>query len=204
MSETMLSEATRPLAAAPPLDGLTLPAAVGLARVSIADTSGRLVLRAEPSTAASIGRALGMSLDGPINRATRNETCSVARLGPDEWLFLADAERDPWLSARISQAAAGAPISLVDVSDRGMSLLLEGSRAENVLSVGCPLPLGLRAFPIDRATRTLFGRSEIVLWRHGASLFHLEVARSFVPYVVALIASAIADEAAIEGIGAAS
>ena len=35
-------------------------------------------------------------------------------------------------------------------------------------------------------TRTVFGKAEIVLWRIAPEVFHLDVARSFVPYVWAL------------------
>jgi sarcosine oxidase subunit gamma len=36
-------------------------------------------------------------------------------------------------------------------------------------------------------TRTLFSKAPIVLWRTAADAFHLEVWRSFVPYVQQLL-----------------
>jgi sarcosine oxidase subunit gamma len=32
-------------------------------------------------------------------------------------------------------------------------------------------------------TRTVLGKSEVVLWRTGAHAFHIEAWRSFLPYV---------------------
>ena len=192
-----MSETIHTLPLAPPLYGIELPAEDRVARASLADPSGRLVMRAGREAAANIGRALGLPFNIPVNRAAGSETCSVLRLGPDEWLVLADAEHDPWLSARISEAATDAAFSLVDVSHRNIGLIVEGSDVEAILSVGVVLPLDTVAFPIGKATRTLLGKAEVILWRRGERKFHLEVAASFAPYVVALLATAIANEAAI-------
>lgn len=192
MSESIVS-----LGSETPLGGLALPEADGVARLAAAGAMGRLVLRCDLAAARQIGGAIGLVLDTPINRASVGEGGAALRLGPDEWLLLADAERDPWLSARIGAAAAGAPHALVDVTHRSVGLVLEGPEIEAVLASGCALPTDAAAFPVDRATRTLLGKAEIVLWRRAADRFHIEAAASFTPYVVGLIAQAIADEAAI-------
>lgn len=192
-----MSDTIRSLVAISPLTGLALPAADGIAAIVAADTSGRLLLRADLATARQLEEALGLSLETPINRAAVGDICAALRLGPDEWLLLADAERDPWLSARIAAATAGAAHSLVDVTHRSASLLLSGDAAEAVLAAGCPLPLDIATFPVGRATRTLLAKAEVVLWRRARNSFHIEVAASLVPYAVGLLAQAIADEAAI-------
>lgn len=192
-----MSESTAPLIAGSALAGLILPGADAIARLTAAVTLGRLVLRADVGIARQIGIAIGLALDTPVNRAAVGESCATLRLGPDEWLVLADAERDPWLSARIGGAAEGAPHALVDVSHRSTGLLLEGPQVEAVLAAGCALPLDTAAFPVNRATRTLLGKAEIVLWRRAADRFHIEVAASFTPYVVSLLHQTIADEAAL-------
>lgn len=182
---------------ASPLDGTALPRVDSIARLVAGGPSGRLALRASSDAARQIGVALGLGLDAPINRAATSDGLAALRLGPDEWLLIADAERDPWLSARIGQAAADMPYALVDVSHRTATLSIEGEAAEAVLAAGCPLPLELADFPVDRATRTLLAKAEIVLWRRAAQRFHIEVAASFAPYVVAFLAQAITAEAAI-------
>jgi heterotetrameric sarcosine oxidase gamma subunit len=103
-------------------------------------------------------------------------------LGPDEWLVLApDTETE--LAERATRAAGGAPCSIVDVSHRAASIEIAGPRAAWCLNAFCPLDLDLSAFPVGMCTRTLLGKAEIVLWRLGAETFHLEVMRSFAPYV---------------------
>ncbi|MEZ5818984.1 MAG: sarcosine oxidase subunit gamma family protein [Hyphomicrobiaceae bacterium] len=184
-------------AVASPVAGLELPSSEGIARVIEADMTGRLVLRTGADGRDALMGALGSALSGRINTATAADGCSALRLGPDEWLLLAGADCDPWLSARISESAKGAAISLVDVTHRNAGIVVEGPACEAVLATGCPLPLDPDAFPVDRATRTLLAKAEIVLWRRAADRFHLEVARSLASYVVGLLAQAIADEAAI-------
>jgi sarcosine oxidase subunit gamma len=188
---------TAPLTPVSPLAGIGLSTFDGIARLLAGGPVGRLALRADLEIALRIGAALGLPLDGRINRAVSGDGLAALRLGPDEWLLLADAERDPWLSARIGEAAEGMAFSLIDVSHRTATLVLEGDQAEAVLSAGCPLPLDEGAFPVDRATRTLHAKSEIVLWRRAPRRFHIEVAASFAPYVVASLAQSMADEAAI-------
>ena len=48
----------------------------------------------------------------------------------------------------------------------------------------------LAAFPVGMATRTLYDKAEIVLWRRGETTFHVEVWRSFAPHVAASLAEA--------------
>lgn len=180
-----------------PIDGPALLAVEGIAAVSEAKAVGRLVLRATPESANALGRTLGAALAGRINTATVAEGCTALRLGPDEWLMLAEEDSDPWLAARIADAAKGIAVSLVDISHRHAGIVVAGPAVETVLAVGCPLPLDIASFPVGRATRTVLAKAEIVLWRRDADRFQLEVARSFAPYVVALLGVAIEDEAAI-------
>ena len=83
-----------------------------------------------------------------------------------------------------------APHSLVDVSQRQIGLELSGANAALALNAGCPLDLGLGAFPVGAATRTMLSKAEIVLWRRETALFHVEVWRSFADYAVSFLAEA--------------
>ena len=84
---------------------------------------------------------------------------------------------------------AAAPHSLVDVSHRQIGLVVSGSRAARALSAGCPLDLNPRACPPGMAARTIFDKAEVVLWRRGEA-FHVEVWRSFAPWLVASLIEA--------------
>ena len=47
----------------------------------------------------------------------------------------------------------------------------------------------LRSFRCPACTRTILAKSEIVLWRRANEQFHVEVWRSFVPYLTGFLAA---------------
>jgi sarcosine oxidase subunit alpha len=96
-------------------------------------------------------------------------------LGPDEYLAF-------------STEPPGIADSIVDVSHRTVAFRLSGPRAATCLSAFCALDLD--AMPEGGCTRTLLGKAEILLWRVASETFHIEVARSYRPYVLALLEAA--------------
>jgi sarcosine oxidase subunit gamma len=118
------------------------------------------------------------SLRGPESFAA--EGLTALRLGPDEFLLLLPEGESPPL-------VLPKPYSLVDISHRQIGIVLEGPAAADMLNAGCPLDLDERAFPVGMATRTLFMKADIVLWRVDHQKFHIEVWRSFAPYVWSLL-----------------
>ena len=130
-----------------------------------------------------LGSAAGLPLDRPINTLSVDATRWIARLGPDEWLIGAPEPDADILAAAVTAELAGRAHALVDVSHRNVGIDVRGVAAAIALNAGCPLDLGDAAFPAGSATRTLLGKAEIVLWRTDTDSFHIEVARSFAPYV---------------------
>ena len=170
--------------------GLTLPKNERLAVVTETNFCTRLAYR---GAADLMGEAYGVALPtAPCRYASVDERTALW-LGPDEWLLLApDAERRTLLRA-LQAALAGKPASIVDLSHRDCGLALNGPMAAQILNSGCPLDLDLAAFPEGMCTRTLLGKAEVVLWRSAPGTFRLEIARSFTPYVVALLGEAMHD-----------
>jgi sarcosine oxidase subunit gamma len=150
----------------------------------------RWVLRGGPDVASAAGAALGLDLPTQINRAEASFDCAALKLGPDEWLLLASGPVD------FTPALAALPHSLVEVSDRQVTIPLEGGGAALILNAVMPLDLHLDAFPVGMATRTQFERVDITLWRTGERSFHIEVWRSFAPYVESLISLIATENAA--------
>ncbi len=116
---------------------------------------------------------------------------SALWLGPDEWLLI-DEDQAGGLEAAVGAACGGVFHSLVDVSHRLVGIEIAGERAEAALNFGVALDLHPSAFPIGAVTRTLFVKSEIVLWRRGETLWRIEVARSFAAYTAEMFAVALA------------
>jgi heterotetrameric sarcosine oxidase gamma subunit len=158
--------------------------AASCAAVSLAPVQPltRVIVRADPPTASAIGGMLGVTLPTEPCHATTSSDRAALWLGPDEWLVLAGED------AAFSEP--GACASIVDVSHRDTAVSVSGPRAEWAINAFCALDLHPAAFPVGMCTRTVFGKAQIVLWRTGEAAFHIEVARSFAPYVWACLEEA--------------
>jgi sarcosine oxidase, subunit gamma len=156
-------------------------------QVHLAPSMARFVLRGDVASRA--GAALGMALPmRPLTSSVLGARVALW-LGPDEWLLLASLSDQAVVMRQLAAALAGQAHSLVEVSHRQVALMLSGRLTTRVLSSGCPLDLSIGAFPVGAVTRTLFHKAEVVLWRQ-ADGFHLEVWRSFAPYVAGHLAEA--------------
>lgn len=134
----------------------------------------RFSLRAR--CAADLKDILGFAPPGQIGASAGGVAC----LGPDEWLWRAP-DRTPMPDAN------GRLVAITDISHRQIGIIIEGPRAVDVLCAGCPLDLA--GFAIGRVTRTIFETVEIIVEREAADRFHVEVWRSFAPYLWAALTS---------------
>ena len=157
--------------------------------IRLAPPAQRLSLRARASAVAAVSAPLGMALPIKPRGVAVAEGRHALRLGPDEWLVIDESGRDP-LGDLVHATAVH---SAVDVSHRNVAFLVSGERVEDVLSAGCPLDLAVRAFPTGTATRTVFGKIEVVLYRVGETEFRMECWRSFAPYALDLLRAAARD-----------
>lgn len=140
-------------------DGVTICLAPPMARFSL---RARAASDLETALKVKVPEATGGCADG------------MACLGPDEWLW-----RGPE-GAQLGQNGATA-LSLTDIGERAVCVIVEGPRAAEILMAGCPLDLD--RFAVDRATRTIFETVEIILLRTGSHRFEIEVWRSFTPWL---------------------
>jgi len=160
-----------------PLDDF--PPLIGRATLRRGPPLARFLFRGRPDAVAAAGRGFGLPLPTEPCRAVEAEGRAALWLGPDEWLLLAPEAEGPALAAGLAEALAGTRHSLVDIGHRHTALLVSGSCAVGALNTGCPLDLDPAAFPAGAASRTLFDKVEIVLWRRAEDRFHIDVARSF-------------------------
>ena len=172
-----------------PLEGLALPAGPRFT-LSEAPPAARFILRGPEAVRVACGMAFGAELPSRLGAAGEGDKRAALWLGPDEWLLIAENTDASTVSDILETVLEGTAHSLVDVSHRQIGLIASGAAAARVLNGGCPLDLGLEAFPAGAATRSLFDKTEIVLWRRAEALFHVEVWRSFAPSLAALLAEA--------------
>lgn len=150
----------------------------------------RYVLRGPQEILDGAVAALGLAFAPRACRAVSDGKRSALWLGPDELLLLAPEAEQAECVAALSAALGEQAHSLVDVSHRQCSIELMGASVESILRTGCPLDLHIGAFPVGMCTRTVYAKSEIVLWRTALQAFHVEVWRSYTEYLTALLAQA--------------
>jgi sarcosine oxidase, subunit gamma len=143
--------------------------------IVLAPPMSRFSLRAR--RAADVAALLGNSVPDRIGWVTGGVAC----LGPDEWLYRAVE------GSRI-RAAEGSSVAVADISERAICLIVEGPRAAQLLMSGCPLDLD--GFAVGQATRTIYETVEIILLRVADDCFHVEVWRSFAPWLWAALTTA--------------
>ena len=163
----------------------------GSLEISVADKRARYSLRAKPAVADQLRKRTGLPLPAGINQSAEERAIRIHCLGPDEWLVVADDGED--LQARFaidSKKTSAMPFSLVDVSHRHVAFAITGGNAAGAIRTGCPLDLDLDAFPVGKVTRTVFERTEIILFRPASDHFDIEVWRSYAPYLLALLTKA--------------
>ena len=136
--------------------------------LTLAEPMARFSLRARQPEA--LEQLLGFKLPRKIGASLDCAAC----LGPDEWLLRAAA------GTKIA-SGSGQPVSITEISERSVCLIVEGARAAEVLASGCPLDLD--RFAVGRATRTVFETVEIILLRTGEDRFQVEVWRCFAPWL---------------------
>lgn len=139
----------------------------------------RVSLRAPEGSIASVSRALGLTLPQKPKTSASKGSRTALWLGPDEWLVIDEAGGDILGDC----AKAKALHSAVDVSHRNVAIAVVGGKAAATVNSGCPQDLSLEAFPVGACSRTILGKSEIVLYRPAADSFRVECWRSFSDYV---------------------
>ncbi len=172
-----------------PLEDLAFPAGPRFTLVE-APPVARFILRGGEPVRLACGMVFGAELPSQLGAAGEGDKRAALWLGPDEWLLIADAADVAAIGDVLELVLEGTAHSLVDVSHRQIGLIASGPAAAHVLNAGCPLDLSLNAFPAGFATRTLFDKVEIVLWRRAQAAFHVEVWRSFAPWLAVSLAEA--------------
>jgi sarcosine oxidase subunit gamma len=158
-----------------------------LARVTVRDLppAPHVSLRVGPAERAAVAEAIGVALPEKVGDRAVSGARSALCLGPDEWLLAADEGDAAGLAASLAEVGARVPMSAVEVSDREITLALEGPAVLDLLATGCPRDLA--GMPVGTGTRTVFDTAQVVLTREAEDRFHLTVWRSFAPHVRALL-----------------
>lgn len=163
----------------------------GSVHIVPADPAERISLRARPDAIAALSDRLGVQLPQKPKHSTSKGERSALWLGPDEWLVIDTGGKSPFADLQGTDILHAA----TDISHRNIALIVRGEGAVATINAGCPQDLSLGAFPVGAASRTIFGKAEVVLWRMSETEFRLECWRSFGDYVFALLSEGALDAA---------
>jgi sarcosine oxidase, subunit gamma len=152
----------------------------------------RISLRAPAASVAALSKALGVSLPQKPKNSAVADGRSALWLGPDEWLIIDEAGKDPLADC----ADVKALHSAVGISHRNIAIAVTGPAAAAAINAGCPQDLSLAAFPVGACSRTILGKIEIVLLRTAEDSFRVECWRSFSDYAWTFLVEAAKDAAA--------
>jgi sarcosine oxidase subunit gamma len=170
-----------------------LPVVTATAALRPLQPMARYILRGDARVISAAGAAFGIEIRQETCRASQHGDRAALWLGPDEYLLLAPEAEANELARSLGHALQAEPHSLVDVSHRQSALEISGPQSADILNSGCPLDLDPEAFPVGMCTRTVFAKSEVVLWRTASDVFHIEIWRSFIDYVAGLLNEAAQD-----------
>ena len=172
-----------------PLPREAMSDAVNQACVRSIELLSRISIRGSLTDCEALVSSLGFSTLPSLLSFNSNSISDLLALGPDEWLLISSKKHE--------HASNGFGMSIVDVSDRQCAIEVSGSAAASLISAGCALDLRASAFLVGRCTRTLLGRSEIILMRKadrdGHRVYLVEVWRSYAIYVWQFLATALRD-----------
>ncbi|MER9917001.1 MULTISPECIES: sarcosine oxidase subunit gamma [unclassified Mesorhizobium] len=161
-------------------------------KVEVLPPAERMSLRAPEASVAALSKALGLTLPKQPKTSAAKAGRTALWLGPDEWLVIDEAGKDPLDDC----AGVAALHSAVGISHRNVAFAVTGPAAAAAINAGCPQDLSLEAFPVGAASRTILGKCEILLLRTAADAFRVECWRSFSDYVFTFLSEAASDAAA--------
>lgn len=173
----------------PALAGRTISATS--VKVEILPPAERISLRAPQTSVAALSKALGVTLPQKQKTSASKAGRTVLWLGPDEWLVIDEAGNDPLADC----AKVTLLHSAVGISHRNIAIAVTGAGAAATINAGCPQDLSLDAFPVGAASRTILGKTEIVLLRTATDAFRVECWRSFSDYVFTFLSEGSRDAA---------
>jgi len=157
--------------------------------IETAAPAARISLRATTRGAKDYGKKIGIELPTKPDQSASSSGLCALWIGPDEWLIVDDKKP----IEKLMPSRENAHYCATDVSHRNVAFLLSGDGAENTLSASAPRNLSVTTFPVGCASRTVFGKAEVVLLRTGKTSFRLECWRSFAPYVWDLLVDGAQD-----------
>jgi len=149
------------------------------------EETARFSLRIDPAALGVAGDVFGLNLPNKIGGLTSSgdeeQAKKAVMIGPDEWYLTAPQSAYNKIIADFAKLYETQLHSLVDVSNREISIVVEGACAAWVLQAVMAFDVENMPYPSGR--RTLFERVQVILLREREDRFRIEVWASFAEHV---------------------
>jgi len=148
--------------------------------------TARFSLRINPSSQKKAGEIFGLSLPEKIGNLTlpsesEKQDHLALMVGPDEWYLTTPPSAHDQIIADFTKLYESEIHSLVDISNREISIVIEGKKAAYLLQAVMAFDVENMPYPSGR--RTLFERVQVILLREREDYFRIEVWASFAEHV---------------------
>lgn len=132
----------------------------------------------------AVSEVLGFDLPHYPNTWAGDDAIRVCWVGPDEWLLITSAESPGDYADRLEQRLSGCHYALTDISSGQTIIQLQGDRARNLLSRGCPLDLHGRHHGQYVCAQTRLAKTNVLMIQcNDRPDYHIVVRRSFADYL---------------------
>lgn len=142
----------------------------------VMDVCAKIILRGKTEDAAFVAAAklaLGFALPDVVGKTTTGAAktgdgtdITALCLAPDEWMLWAADDARESLLGELREALGGIFAAAVDVSDYYAIIRLDGDKAEEMLSSGCPLDLS--QLKVGECAQSHHGAAQILIRRTRA------------------------------------
>lgn len=159
--------------------------AQGPVKLTLLEPVARFSLRLREKNIPALAKVIGADLPTEMGTRSANGSREVICLGPDEWLIVTKLDDVAALTAACAKAYGSATHSLTEVSAREVTVRIEGERAAELLTIGCPRDID--TIPVGGGCRTILDGATVVIWRDGEQSFRVDLWRSFALHVIDLL-----------------
>jgi sarcosine oxidase subunit gamma len=166
----------------------------GPVKLTLLSPVARFSLRLREANIQALSKALGIDLPKQIGARASNGSTEILCLGPDEWQILAKEDDAQGITDACAAVYDDATHSLTEVSAREITVRIDGERAAELLTIGCPRDIDL--IPVGSGCRTIIDSATVTLWRDEEQSFRVDVWRSFAPHLFELLMTGCAEFAA--------
>ncbi|MEH6546939.1 MAG: sarcosine oxidase subunit gamma family protein [Sneathiella sp.] len=154
---------------------------------------GQLNLRGNPENKnfmTSTKSVLGLDLPLSPNTVSTGSGIKALWLSPDEWLVVAEDQKQNDLVWKLEKALIGEHSAINDVSANRTIFEITGENAHQVLMKSSEFDFHPRVFSPDNCVQTLIAKSQVIVEQTEPAAFHIYVRCSFGRYVGAWLAEA--------------